>query len=244
MKQTVSDEVLILLYYGEHEDPDLPARVAREPELQRRFDQISATLACLDEVQIPATSNDAEAVWARLAPALPPQPPSTRQPWLNWLLQPRLSLAGGAALAAVFVFAFWLGGRFGPNQPAVPEPDMAWQGADLNRFLARHLDDAERWLSHYSNQSAATGALDPQWTRRLLNDNRFFRLSVASTEQPRLSRTLDQLEFILLHTANASPRQALQPQSQRVLFQLRLLRQQYNPAPRAGEQNHVSPPII
>ena len=36
MKHMTDDE-LILLYYGEHENPELAAEVARSPELSRRF---------------------------------------------------------------------------------------------------------------------------------------------------------------------------------------------------------------
>ena len=49
----ISDDDLVLLYYGEHEDPGLAARVASDEELSRRFDAIGAELGQLDRYAPP-----------------------------------------------------------------------------------------------------------------------------------------------------------------------------------------------
>ena len=44
----ITDEDLTLLFYGEHEDSNLPAMVAKSEELSARFDALSDELRLAD----------------------------------------------------------------------------------------------------------------------------------------------------------------------------------------------------
>lgn len=250
---TISDEALILLYYGEADDPQLAIQVAQDPALRARFERLCATLACLDEVPVPESDSAQLALrWARLVPQLAAIPParSPLQRLHAWLIQPRWSLASAASLLLVAVFSFWLGGRW--MQPDGIEPDTLQLGAELalESYLTRHLSDAERWLSHLNNLEQAP---DAQWTASLLRDNRIvqirlqdssLRLSLAQGNQ--LLPLLQRLEQELLIAANPGPLATAatansQRHLQRLLFQLRVINQQWqDSAPNARGKDHGS----
>ena len=119
----ISDDDLVLLYYGEHEDPGLATRVAGDEELSRRFDAIGAELGQLDSFAPPPRDEDYgaatwQAISARLADG-ESRPGGFRESVRNVLARPRFSLAGVAAVAFVAVLAFLLGHTSGntDNQP-------------------------------------------------------------------------------------------------------------------------------
>ena len=59
--KTIRDDDLVLLYYGEHEDPTLARRVAADPELSRRFQRLSTELATLEHWTAPRRERPAQA---------------------------------------------------------------------------------------------------------------------------------------------------------------------------------------
>lgn len=245
MKKTISDEQLILLYYGEHDDPQLAAVVAASPELSARLQALGDALAVLDQVPVAGEESfDVHALWMKLQPHLVAEPSHHRaaskrwRQWLNALRQPRLSLAGLASVLAVAALAFWLGGR----HVTAPSPLMAgdaWRGAALEVFLVQHLNESERWLTHAANRSAGQtlehqgsvgDVLDPVWTESLLHRNRLYRITAANTGQQMVAQVLSDFESVLLQTANQPVATARvvnpQPQIERVLFRVRVLNRQ------------------
>lgn len=246
-----NDEALIALYYGTAEETadnaQIAEQVASTPHLHARFEALAASLSILDEIPLPERGSDyGTQVWQRIANRLPTaEKTSTR--WLQSLFQPRLSFASSAALVLVACAAFWFGKNL--NQPpAVATAPLATAGANIDFYLARHLSEAERWLTHNANYS---GRLDPEWTQMLLRNNRLHRITLdpfgarqaLKTAPPthpqqtqlthptlRLSRLLRDLELLLLEAANTAPQgseqQALPQRSQQLLFQLRVLSQQ------------------
>ena len=67
----ISDDDLVLLYYGEHEDPGLAARVAGDENLSRRFDAIGTELGQLDRYAPPPRDEDyGAATWQAISARL------------------------------------------------------------------------------------------------------------------------------------------------------------------------------
>ena len=54
----ITDEELVLLYYGEHDDPTLASRVAESEELSARFDALCAELKLADAYRPPHRGSD------------------------------------------------------------------------------------------------------------------------------------------------------------------------------------------
>ena len=55
---TITDDDLTLLFYGEHDDPALAAIVAESEELSVRFDTLSAELKLADNYVPPSRGED------------------------------------------------------------------------------------------------------------------------------------------------------------------------------------------
>ena len=67
----ITDEDLTLLFYGEHENPALPAMVAESKELSARFDSLSAELKLADSYCPPHRGSDYGVdVWQKISPKL------------------------------------------------------------------------------------------------------------------------------------------------------------------------------
>ncbi len=68
----ITDEQLILYYYGEAADAEeLGRRIEASPELQRRFEALRGVLDAVEEPEIPERHPSyGSAVWHRLAPQL------------------------------------------------------------------------------------------------------------------------------------------------------------------------------
>ena len=101
----ISDDDLVLLYYGEHEDPGLAARVASDEELSRRFDAIGAELGQLDRYAPPPRDEDYGAdIWQAISARLgesDARPTGLLESLRNVLARPRFNLAGVAAVVGL-----------------------------------------------------------------------------------------------------------------------------------------------
>ena len=145
----ISDDDLVLLYYGEHEDPGLAARVAGDEDLTRRFDAIGAELGQLDRYAPPQRGEDYgadtwQAISARLADG-EFRHGGFLETLRNVLARPRFSLAGVAAVAFVAVLAFMLGRQgMAPAGPAPGDagtPAVAATGLDTERLLTASVSE-------------------------------------------------------------------------------------------------------
>ena len=204
--KTPSEEDLILLYYGEHEDPELARQVAQSPELQARMDRLSADLALLDAASPPQRDpNYGEQVWLKVLPHLNDGPKSAG--WLTrvreMLVQPRFSLAGGAALCLVAAVAFLAGKQFQPAPAASPElPSVALNGqAILFQQVAGHLGAADRFLTAYVNETQRSES-EAAWAQELLLSNRLYRQAASAAGHHRIVRVLEEIEPLLVEMAN------------------------------------------
>lgn len=206
--KTPTEEDLILLYYGEHEDPGLAQQVAQTPELQARMDRLAADLAQFDAPAPPQRDPDyGEQVWLRVLPHITKEPPE--EGWLarlrHALLQPRLSLASVAALCLVATVAFLAGRQFQP--PPVESaglPTVALNGqAILLQQVAGHLGAADRFLTAYVNDTQRSES-EAAWAQELLLSNRLYRQAALAAGQHRIVRVLEEIEPVLVEMANQS----------------------------------------
>jgi hypothetical protein len=245
--KTIGDEDLTLLYYGEHEDTGLAARVAESPELSARFERLSRELAAADALLPPQRDEDyGEDVWRRIAPQLgAAETPSTEAgpPWWHSLVQPRFSLAGALGVAMLVAVAFMVGRgslETGPGtSPLVPEPATAQLASlDGGRLLARtvagHLEQLDRTLTNFAHQDNPSPH-ETETAMDLLVQNRLYRRSARDRGDTQLANFLADLEPLLIEIAyegqHASPASRARMQEELrggVLFRVRVLNNQLN----------------
>jgi hypothetical protein len=221
--KTYTDDDLVLLFYGEADDPAaIREALAADPELRARFAALESVLSAVD-LPVPERPEGYGArVWARLLPRL-----ERRSLW-SGIFTPRLAWAT-AALLLVIGFA---AGRYFPRGPqTLPQParDRILAGA-----VAGHLESSERLLVEVANAGPGEEldlAAERAWAQDLLEANRLYRQSARHGGRKRLATLLDELEPFLLELAHAtdesSPEemQALRDRidEQALLFKVRIL---------------------
>ncbi|MEM9302570.1 MAG: hypothetical protein AAGE01_10690 [Pseudomonadota bacterium] len=194
--KTITDDDLVLLYYGEHDDAALAQQVARDPELSRRFEALCRDLSQLDELTVPDPGPDLGArMWQRMVPELAGgETTPARESWLQRLLRPRFSLAGLAMLVLVASMSFLAGRQ--------AEPSL---GLDAQRLLeariSEHLVETEILLTHVAN-GGSTGARESELAADLLLSNRIYRRAAATSGQGAIADLLNAVERPLLQLAN------------------------------------------
>jgi hypothetical protein len=208
----ITNEDLVLLYYGEHEDPGLAAKVAASPELSARFDKLCSELGQFDRFAPPRRDEDYGAeTWMKISPRLAlaqEKPAGLLQSLRNTLAQPRFSFAGIAAVAVVAVLAFMLG-RQGVQpggelllEPGVPQ--VATTKLDTERLLTSsvsgHLGQVNVMLTEFvnSDESSAFGA---ERATDMLVANRLYRRAAAARGDHKLANFLAGLEPLLIELA-------------------------------------------
>ncbi len=232
---TQSDEIkdidLLMLYYGEHDDPTLAAKVAQSDKLSQRMEALSRDLAQIENAPLPEIDKTyAQEVWQKLVPELDHSQPST--PWYQKLLTPRFSLAGAGALIATVLLAFVMGQKLNPSSNDSLSLDSQ---ALLVQALSGHLQQAELLLTEVANSRSAaqsTGDADmlavSNAAQPLLRANRLYRVTSGSDVSPQLNQLLLDMETLLLQIANASSEEELGPVADFVdrdlLFRVRTLR--------------------
>jgi hypothetical protein len=241
----ITDDDLTLLYYGEHENPELAAEVARSPELSQRFEALSAELLCIDELTPPARDDDyGSDVWRRIESRLTPDnaPADSRwKAWLSSIMQPRFSLAGALSLVLVASLAFMLGRQASqPNELAPATTDTqtvaVMPGLDTGRLLTSsvsgHLEQLNLALTQFANEPRTSSA-EAERATDMLVANRLYRKAAADQGEHQLAQFLAELEPLLIELAfeahKASP-QTLSRMQQEVrdtlLFRVRVMNQQ------------------
>jgi len=239
----VSDDDLILLYYGEHDDPELAQKVAESKPLSMRFEQLCTELEGLNQLETPAlAANYGETIWQKIRHDLyPAQNQQTKQTkWhtrVHQLFQPRLSFATVFAVGLVTVFAFWMGQQSMPQSPA--GPGIAADQGPINpqklftSQVAMHLENTDRLLTQLSNITPVdlNSSQDSEalWAAELLMSNRIYKQAAQRVGHKRLTALLTELEPLLLELAhnanNPSPttRERLgQEAGDELLFKVRL----------------------
>jgi hypothetical protein len=202
--KSVTDEQLILYYYGEASDAEeLGRQIEAYPELQRRFEVLRGILDSVEEPEIPERHPSyGSAVWHRLAPQLEPR--SSR--FWGWeLLKPRREWALVAATLLLVVVAF-LAGRLWPLQQ-VELAAVGYEGQEriLLLTVADHLERSEMLLVELAN-TRDNGEFDISAERllagQLRSDSRLYRQAARQSGQADVAVLLEQLERVLVELAN------------------------------------------
>jgi len=197
----VSEEQLVLLYYGEAPDrAAIDQHLADCEDCRAEYRALQLVLNTVDSAPVPARSADYGAeVWQRIEKRLGAR---KRRRWSLshwWIWAP--------AMTALLVVAF-LAGRF-THKPA--GADMAKNQQIRERILlvavGDHLERSQMVLAELSNAPSGKGKLDitdeRQMANELLEDNRLYRQTAHSTGDTAVSNVLDDLERVLIEIAHS-----------------------------------------
>lgn len=249
MKEHLSEEQLVLHFYGDAESPAAIETHLREcAPCRARLESLKAMLAMVDSapaMQVPPRdANYGAQVWERIAPKLGAPP---RRAWWRLSLHesftaPRWALAG--TLAALLIGAFVLGritmrapegpGKLGPESVATNEQIRE---RILLVAVGEHIERSRMVLVELQN-APRKGVVDisseQRRARDLVDSSRLYRQTAVSTGDQALASVLEQLERVLVEVAN-SPQHASSNdleqirkrlESQGILFKLSVVESQ------------------
>jgi predicted anti-sigma-YlaC factor YlaD len=202
----VTEETLILLYYGEAEASAQAQRhLASCRECREQFERLRYLLALVDREEVPEPRPGFERdVWARLEPELQRGPS-----WWSRLVSTPAHWVYGGALAALVLAAF-VAGRLSVGSSVGPavSPETASLGERvLVVAVLDHLDQSQMVLVELLNADLAgpspnIGA-EQSRARNLVAASRLYRQTAVQAGDEGISDVLDELERVLLEIANA-----------------------------------------
>ncbi|MGE0865173.1 MAG: hypothetical protein AB7P34_14855 [Vicinamibacterales bacterium] len=209
MTQHLSEEELILHYYGETDRADesrVDTHLAECGGCQAANARLRGVLM-LVETAAPAEARSGfeRDVWARLEPQLDANTAST---WKALFWFPQWALAGG--IAALVLVAF-MAGRFTGGVPAgvAPESGVVADASPvrvLHAAVGDHLDRTQMMLTELVNNDvdqADMFAGEQERASDLVAINRLIRQSAAQSGDAGVVDVLEDLERVLLEIANA-----------------------------------------
>jgi len=208
MNTHISEDELILRYYGESERAD-------EARIEQHLESCAACRVADQQLRRVMTLVDSAApveaplgfernAWARLEPALEPQ---SKRGWFVWI--PQLALGGG--VAALVLVAFMAGRFSGGDSVAMPASSPALAAADapervLHAEVGDHLDRTQMMLVELANaETDQADVLAGEQGRAvdLVAANRLIRQSAEQSGDIVIAEVLEDLERVLLEIANA-----------------------------------------
>lgn len=234
----LSEEQLVLMYYGENEG----AETARQhlescAECRADYSRLEQTLATVTASPVPERGPDYGArVWRNIAPRLERQPVWSRL--LDWVAPKQLWTQ--AAVAAMLVIAAFLAGRYWPR-PETPPLQTVLPAPARERILlvavGNHLERSQMILvelAHAEPNGGADISGEQEQARNLIADNRLYRQAAVRAGEAGTAQVLDELERVLVEVANspsnisARDLEGIQQriQSQGIIFKVRVLAMQ------------------
>jgi anti-sigma factor RsiW len=206
MQTHISEDELILHYYGEVERADdarIDAHLASCADCRFANEQLRRVMTLVD------TAAPAEAplgfertAWARLEPALPEK----RRGWVMWV--PQFALGGG--VAALVLVAFMAGRFSGGESSGVTTTGSPAAAAAPERVLhaevGDHLDRTQLMLVELANADtdhADVLAGEQGRAVDLVAANRLIRQSAEQSGDVVIADVLEDLERVLLEIANS-----------------------------------------
>jgi hypothetical protein len=219
MNEHLTDEQLVLKYYGELEAAAAAEQhLAECRECRARVEELASALELAASSPVP--ERDAfygSRVWHNIKDRLETKrkPVSVFPKWV-------LSGALAAALACAFFFGRWT------TAPA-PRPEVARSEAGrarlLNAALVEHLDRSQRVLVEMANSDSTP---DAAWIEDIIAANRLYRQAALRAGQTRVAAVMDDVERLLLEAKHASPDEAQYLKrrlgDQELLFKVRVTR--------------------
>jgi hypothetical protein len=227
----LSDEELVLHYYGEADDPAPADRHLDEcPQCRAVYGSLERVLNVMEALPVPERSAGyGSQVWQRLESYLP-----VRKRFRFWTSPVRWA-AAGTALATLLVAAFFAG-RYYPaaRGPVQIAGDPQAQERILRLAVGDYLDRSQMVLIELANASPGAGldiSSEQERAANLLIENRLYRQTALQTGDAVVAGVLEELERVLLEISHAPSR--LEPgqvddlrrrlRSEGILFRIRVL---------------------
>jgi len=195
----ISEEQLVLLYYGESTEPAAIKQHLAECEACRsEFRTLQLVLNTVDSAPVPERGAEyGNVVWQRIEKRLGRRKRRRFSQWWIW----------APAMAALLVSAF-LAGRL-THKPSAPELAKNQQIRERILLVAvgDHLERSQMVLAELSNAPDRKGKLDISDERamasELVDDNRLYRQTARSTGDTAVANVLDDLERVLIEIAHS-----------------------------------------
>lgn len=188
------EDDLILHVYGE----DGGAAAAHLAECAECAAALASLRADLEALKPPATPEPGDgfeaALWRRVESRLPKR--SVR--WKPW--------AGGLAIAASLVLAFWLGQRTPISTPAPPASIQEVRERILLVAVGDHLERSQMVLLEVVNAPADARpdlAASQRSAEELAAANRLYRQAAVQAGEPAVASVLEDLERVLVEIAHS-----------------------------------------
>jgi hypothetical protein len=208
----LTDDELVLHYYGEMPDPDerrTAAHLSACGACHASYRRLQRVLAVVDEAaavagpELPAHFE--RTVWARLEPELR----RDRGHWFSWLVQSPSRLAWVAGVIVLVAAAFFAG-RWSPRPDEAPAQASASPAQVRERILlidlGEHLERSQMVLLEIVSADAETGfdVSERGRAEELVAANRLYRQTATVTGNDTIAALLDDIERVLVDVA-ASP---------------------------------------
>jgi hypothetical protein len=199
----LSDEELILQYYGERAD-GAGEHLQICESCRASFESLGRVLHSMDGLDVPEPAEGYEGrVWNRLAPELE-RPRAQRWSRLGAWLSPRRLVA--AAAMAVLLIAAFLAERMSQQRQQVAGLSGPVRERIMLVAVGEHLDRSQMILVELENNASA-GPVDiseeKQRARDLISENRLYRQAALNSGDRGVSSVLDDLERTLLEVAHS-----------------------------------------
>jgi hypothetical protein len=207
MSHHLSEDQLVLLYYGEGREAGAAAHLECCDQCRAQYRSLQSVLNLVDGYPIPERNAEyGSEVWRRMERRLPR--PSRAAGWLSGYRQ----WAAAAALACLLVAVF-LAGRYSNSTPApgTAQPADHFDERVLLSAVGNHLDRSQLVLVELANSRPALHHkqidIEAQQddVRDLLEANRLYRTSAAQAGERAVADVLDELERLLVEVAHVAP---------------------------------------
>lgn len=199
MTSHVSEEQLVLFYYGEStEASGIESHMAECEACRSDFRTLQLVLNTVDSAPVPERNGEyGKTVWGRLEKQLASRKRRSFMQWWIW----------APAMAALVLTAF-LAGRWSHKTDAqVVATNQQIRERILLVAVGDHLERSQMVLAELTNAADGKGKLDisdeRQTAEQLLDDNRLFRQTARSTGATAVASVLDDLERVLLEISHS-----------------------------------------
>jgi len=204
--QHLTEDELVLHYYGEPNDGDEAAAAAHLSaceDCRRSYTRLQRVMAAVDNAPVPPLPDGFERiVWARLEPSLPP-----RRQWLSWFAGSPASLAWASLVILLITGAFFAGRGTRPPAARTGAPasaELIREGV-LLADVGEHLDRAQTMLVELLNADIESAEIDLSLERERAGDlvaaNRLYRQTATASGDIAITQLLDELERLLVELA-------------------------------------------
>jgi hypothetical protein len=204
MTQHVSEEALILHYYGESEagaGTSVEHHLSDCCDCRLRYQQLQRILNSVEYAVPERGANYEEELWSRVAPRLAVRRRMSWWTWRQWI---------GAGAMALLILAAFLAGRYSPRTEEEPVIVQELLPPVRERVLGvavgDHLERSQMVLVELANAGESeklniTG--ERELAQNLIDSNRLFRQTASLAGETGVVTLLEDLERVLLEIAHS-----------------------------------------